>query len=198
MRALLFSGGLDSTALAHWLRPDRLLFLDYGQTTAEGELRAATQIARELDLPFDARTADCGSFGSGDMVGLPSLSKAASEFWPYRNQLLITFAAMAYAASDDLTIFVGTVASDKVHPDGTSKFLDAMQRVLASQGTACLEAPAQHLTPLALQQHARVPVGTLAWSFSCHRSSLACGLCRGCEKHFETLESLRAASATAA
>jgi 7-cyano-7-deazaguanine synthase len=190
MKVLLFSGGLDSTALAHWLQPDRLLFVDYGQTSAQGELRAANKIAQELGIPFEARSADCSAFGAGDMVGGPSLSDTASEFWPYRNQLLITLAAMAFAESDPLSIIIGTVKSDEIHPDGRSTFLSAIQSVLAAQANTTVEAPAKHLTPLELQLRARVPISILAWAFSCHRTSDACGQCRGCTKHFETLVQL--------
>ena len=126
MRLLLFSGGLDSTALAHWLRPDQLLFIDYGQLPAQGELRAATRIATELGLPFDTREVNCRPCGSGDMAGLPSLNGEVTEFWPYRNQLLITLAAMAFADQTPLTILIGTVRSDRIHPDGNRMFISRM------------------------------------------------------------------------
>jgi 7-cyano-7-deazaguanine synthase len=38
---LLLSGGMDSVALAYWLRPDVAFTIDYGQLSAEGELRSA-------------------------------------------------------------------------------------------------------------------------------------------------------------
>lgn len=187
MKILLFSGGLDSTALAHWLRPDRLLFIDYGQLPAAGEQRAAVQIAAELDLALDTRLLDCRSCGSGDMAGAPSLSAHASEFWPFRNQLLITAAAMAYAAITPLTILIGSVRSDRIHSDGTPEFISRMQDLLATQGTTRLEAPALKLTSKALLKRVQVPAETLAWAFSCHRGNEACGQCRGCNKHFSTL-----------
>lgn len=42
MRALLLSGGLDSTAIAAWQRPDVCVTVDYGQRPARGELAAST------------------------------------------------------------------------------------------------------------------------------------------------------------
>lgn len=191
MKLLLFSGGLDSTALAHWLKPDKLLFINYGQFQAQGELQAATKIASELDLSLDVREIDCRSMGSGQMVGKPSLSIAAPEFWPYRNQLLITLAGMAYAAEVKLEILIGTVRTDRIHPDGTAKFLNSMRRLLRAQGSATLEAPASRLSSATLQQRAKVPIEILSWAFSCHRANLACGQCRGCTKHFETLAQRR-------
>ena len=190
MRVLLFSGGLDSTALAFWLGPDRLLFLDYGQIPAAGEQRAATQIAKDLGLPLDILAVNCRDCGSGDMAGRPSNHAEASEYWPYRNQLLITLAAMKYATESDLELLIGTVASDTIHADGRPEFLAAMRHLLRTQADVRLEAPAASMTAVQLQEIAEVPLRTLAWAFSCHRSDQACGQCRGCTKHFQTLTGL--------
>ena len=187
MKVLLFSGGLDSTALAYWLRPNRLLFIDYGQIPAAGERRAATQIAKELDLILDCRTADCRSFGSGDMAGLPSLGAVATEFWPYRNQLLLTLGAMLYSAEPVLTLLIGTIRSDEIHPDGSLAFISKMQDLLSTQGNSRIEAPAIAMSSSALQQNAGVPISILSWAFSCHRATEACGQCRGCNKYFQTI-----------
>jgi 7-cyano-7-deazaguanine synthase len=187
MKLLLFSGGLDSTALAHWLRPDRLLFIDYGQKSAAGEMAAAQQIASELKLEIDIRVANCRTFGAGEMADGPVLSSEAPEFWPYRNQLLLTLAAMAYAIEHPLSIIIGTVKTDRVHPDGRPAFLSRMRSVLRAQGDVLLEAPAINMTSNELQETAAVPFEILAWSFSCHRGNRACGQCRGCHKHYETL-----------
>jgi len=190
MKLLLFSGGLDSTALAHLLRPDQLLFVNYGQVAAEGELQAAKQIAAELELPFRSEIIDCRAIGAGDMVGGEPLSDVAPEFWPYRNQLLITIASMAYARERQLTIYLGTVQGDEIHPDGRPEFLETMQAVLNCQSNVVVQAPAREWTSTELQRRAAVPLEILAWAFSCHRSERACGLCRGCNKHFETIKLL--------
>lgn len=187
MKALLFSGGLDSTALAYWLKPDRLLFIDYGQIPAAGEFRAATQIAKDLDLILDFQAADCRACGSGDMAGSPSPGAVVTEFWPYRNQLLITLAAMIYAAEASPTILIGTVKSDRIHPDGRPAFISKMQALLKAQGDVQLEAPAIGMSSNTLQRKAQVPLSILSWTFSCHRGTEACGQCRGCIKHFETV-----------
>ena len=187
MRILLFSGGLDSTALAYWLRPDQLIFFDYGQISANGEQRAASQLAIELGIPLTIKSANCRSCGSGELVEGPVLSPDAPEFWPYRNQLLITLAAMAYAAFSPLDILIGTVSSDTIHPDGRAEFVKKMEKVLICQGDVRLSAPALEMTSSELLELADVPHDLLAWTFSCHRSNHACGQCRGCEKHFQAL-----------
>lgn len=190
MKVLLFSGGLDSTALAFWLRPHRLLFVDYGQLSAQGELRAATKISSELGLDLDTRRVDARSCGAGDMAGGISISDQASEFWPYRNQFLITLAAMTYASEPTLSILVGTVRTDRVHPDGHPIFFRKLQAVLRTQADVQIEAPAQSITTKTLIKRAGVPRDILGWAFSCHRTDYACGQCRGCTKHFEIMRSL--------
>jgi len=187
MRVLLFSGGLDSAALAYWLRPDRLLFIDYGQIAADGELRAATTISSELQLDLDVRRVDARSCGAGHMAGGRALSSTAPEFWPYRNQFLITIAAMTYASESALSILVGTVRTDRIHPDGRPKFLRRLETALRTQADVRLEAPAISISSKTLIKRAGVPLELLGWAFSCHRANYACGQCRGCTKHLQTL-----------
>ena len=95
MKILLLSGGYDSTALAWELRPALALTVDYGQLAAEGELRASRAIAQALELQHDVLRVDCRALGSGVMAGVAPMQGAPSvEWWPFRNQLLMTLAAM--------------------------------------------------------------------------------------------------------
>ena len=57
---LLLSGGLDSTALAHMLRPPLCVVVDYGQRCARAETRAATAVCRALDLRLLSVRIDLG------------------------------------------------------------------------------------------------------------------------------------------
>src|SRR5262245_52548564 len=97
MRALLFSGGLDSSALAFWQRPDVCLTIDYGQRPARGEIAAAKALCRELGLQHETLSVDLKALGSGSLVGEPASDLGrAEEWWPYRNQMLITLAGMRF------------------------------------------------------------------------------------------------------
>lgn len=93
---LLLSGGLDSTCLAAWLRPDHCLSVDYGQRPAQAEQHAAAAVAGQLDIPVTHIKVDASAVGCGLMAGdnfQPDATSAAvptPEWWPYRNQLLIT------------------------------------------------------------------------------------------------------------
>ncbi len=195
MRALLFTGGLDSTALAWMLRPEKLIFFDYGQRPARGEERAARAVAAAIGLVLDVPRVDMSAFGHGTMsrsgTALASATKSP-EFWPYRNQMLITLAAMAYAADPLKEILVGTVVGDDAHPDGRAEFVSAIDCLVRQQSEVRVVAPAIEMTTLQLVKNAAVPKSVLGWTFSCHTGEWACGSCRGCNKHRQVIECLEA------
>lgn len=164
-------------------KPEALLFIDYGQLPAAGEQRAARSLANAMGLPLEERCAPLRDFGAGSLVGEHQASPSAPEFWPFRNQMLITLAAMTFSHCDPLEILIGTVAGDAVHPDGTPSFVEAMSAVLGSQGTVSVRGPAIELTGDQLLAKSRLPAELLGWTFSCHTGEWACGRCRGCTKH---------------
>src|SRR5689334_6708639 len=104
---------MDSIAVAYWKRPEVAITIDYGQVCAEAEVQAATEIAKSLEIQHEILLIDCRKVGSGDLAGAEAHSQAAtSEWWPYRNQLLITLAAMRLIALDVQELMIATVASD--------------------------------------------------------------------------------------
>lgn len=191
--ALLLSGGMDSLAIAWWKRPDLAITLDYGQRAAEAEKHASAQICKELGIRHEIVSVDCGSLGSGDMAGTPPDAAAqTSDWWPYRNQLLITLASMQAISQGVRTLYIGTVRSDgESHLDGTPEFVQKMDELMSYQeGHFRLVAPAITLSTVELIRLAEVPPGLLAWSHSCHKANIACGNCRGCNKYIETYSEL--------
>jgi len=192
MKGLLLSGGMDSIALAYWKRPQVAFTVDYGQAAAPAELAASRQIASDLGIRHEVVVADCSSLGSGDMAGAPPLGLApASEWWPYRNQLLVTLAGMRAVAIGVTELMVGSVASDGVHADGRADFYAAIDGLMSLQeGGLRVTAPALHLATAELVRTSGIPGELLAWAHSCHVGPLACGQCRGCVKHFEVTAEL--------
>lgn len=192
VRLLLLSGGMDSICVASWLRPDAALTINYGQTPAAAELAAAKAVSAALGMPHHVLDVDCAVLGSGDLAGRPALASApCSEWWPFRNQLLVTLAAMFSAGHGFDRILLGTVASDTVHKDGTAEFVHQLSALLASQeGGITVEAPAAGLTASELVAESGASRSLLSWAHSCHVSNLACGQCRGCLKHFDTWKRL--------
>lgn len=192
MRALLLSGGMDSTALAWGLRPELSLTIDYGQLAAPAEIRAAAAVCEAVGSRHRVIRVDCSGLGSGDMAGTtPATEAPVSEWWPFRNQLIITLGAAAAIQVGISVLTIGSVAGDASHVDGRREFLDAMNDLLRMQeGGLTLEAPALAETTVTLCRRVSVPIEVLAWSHSCHVAEWACGRCRGCRKHRECMREL--------
>jgi 7-cyano-7-deazaguanine synthase len=189
---LLLSGGMDSLSVAWWKRPDIGITIDYGQLAAEAEITASRAICERLGIEHHILHIDCREVGSGDMAGMPpDFNAPASDWWPYRNQMLITLAAMKAISLGLKKLLLGTVKSDGSHKDGTPEFLHAMNALLSMQeGNLQVIAPAIAMSTAELVKHADVPSHLLAWAHSCHKANVACGDCRGCNKYFEVLREI--------
>lgn len=189
---LLLSGGLDSVALAAWMRPEIALTVDYGQQPAGGEGRAASQVARVLGIKHIVIRPRVSSLGSGDMAGhAPAGIAPVTEWWPFRNQFLVTVGAMAAIQYEAERVLLGCVRSDDCHTDGTADFVSNMDRVCRSQeGGIRVEAPAIGLDTASLIRESGIDHSVLAWSHSCHTHEWACGVCRGCFKHREVMAAI--------
>lgn len=188
-KAVLLSGGMDSTCIAYWYRPKYAITIDYGQLPVAGELRAARAICAALDIEHIIITANIADLGSGDMAGsTPSNDAPASEWWPYRNQFLITVAAMKCHQLSVTELMIGALVTDGFHVDSTAEFYDRLNALLHMQeGILQISAPAIKLSATELIERSATPEEILAWSHSCHINDIACGFCRGCQKHFETM-----------
>jgi 7-cyano-7-deazaguanine synthase len=190
-KLILLSGGIDSSALAKWISPTVSLTVDYGQAAAGAELHAAQQISRALAIEHHTIRVDCTEIGGGSMStrhgAIPSAP--TPEWWPYRNQLLISIAAAWGVVRGIDTIYIGSVKSDSAHMDGSDSFLLAMDNLLKVQeGGLSVVAPALHLKTDELLRISRLPSEILGWTHSCHTGDFACGRCRGCLKHLSVLE----------
>jgi 7-cyano-7-deazaguanine synthase len=190
--ALLLSGGMDSIAVAHWCRPEVAITIDYGQQAAKGEIRASEGVAEVLGMDWFLLSTNLSELGSGDMSRTAPLSIAPiPEWWPFRNQLLITLAAMKGVTFGVKRLLIGTLKTDEMHADGRPEFIERINILLMGQeGGVTLDAPAIKLTAVELIRVSGVPLELLSFAHSCHVSEYACGLCRGCRKHYETLRDL--------
>jgi 7-cyano-7-deazaguanine synthase len=184
-KILLLSGGLDSTALAAFLIPEYCITIDYGQRAACAEIGASKKICAELGLKHDVLHIAVPQLGVGDMSNSPSSSLSKhSEFWPFRNQFLITVGAMYAAKHNYNSVLIGSVSTDKRHKDGTKEFLEAINATVSMQeGGISVLAPALEMTTNELITKSKIPLSILAWAHSCHTSNIACGQCPGCNKH---------------
>ena len=189
---ILLSGGLDSTALAYMRRPDFAFNINYGQKAANAERMASVAICRELGIKLVNIDVDCSNLGSGDLVTKTAAAVAPqSDWWPYRNQLLLTLCCMKALDYDCTDIEIGTVKSDGYHKDGTLDFVDKMNDLISYQeGNISINAPAISMTSVELIKTSNIPFSLLAWSHSCHKANQPCTNCRGCNKHYNTLKEL--------
>ena len=192
MDALLLSGGVDSVALAAWRRPQVGITIDYGQACASAEFRAAAQVCRDLKIDHHCLTVSAAELGSGDLAGKPAHPEApASDWWPFRNQFLLTVGAMRAVALGLDRLLIGIVKSDSFHSDGTGEFVEWMDGVLKLQeGHLRVDAPAIRMTSVKLIRESRIPMSVLCWAHSCHTANQACGRCRGCNKHRDVMAEL--------
>lgn len=191
---LLLSGGLDSTSVAATHRPDAALFIDYGQMPAEAELAAARHVADHLELELLVLAVDLSEVGAGLLIGSDQTSAAAptAEWFPYRNQFLITVAA-AYAVTRDFgCVAVGLTHGDgDRHADGTTDFIGAIDRTVSMQeGGVHVSAPAHRTAPEDLVRNSSLPEHVLRRTHSCHTGHLACGQCPGCARRRTILEAV--------
>jgi len=194
VKALLLSGGIDSICLAYWHRPALAvaITIDYGQKSANAEIVASKAVCDSLQIRHRVIKADCSALGKGDMSnnGNAVLSQC-TEWWPYRNQLLITLGCMAIIETGISELLIGTVLSDKRHRDGTKEFIKTIRTLVCQQeGGIVISAPGLELTTTDLVIQSQVPASFLSWAHSCHTSNTPCGNCNGCNKHLEVMLAL--------
>lgn len=184
MKAVLLSGGVDSALVACVEKPNFGIFIDYGQAPAQSERISAQHVARTLNFEMLEVVVDARSVGAGLLASTsPSFLSTQPEWWPFRNQFLITLAAMRAVQESVDELLIGTIGSDNIFRDGTKGFVERMGELLSYQeGGLRLRSPASELSQSELFQIAGAPKRMMAITHSCHRSNVACGSCRGCLK----------------
>jgi 7-cyano-7-deazaguanine synthase len=193
-KGILLSGGMDSISLAYWVRPEIAITIDYGQAAAETEIRMSSIIAGNLGIEHHTIKVDCSSLGSGDLINSTAINESpSSEWWPYRNQLLITLACMKGISLGLKELILGSVKSDGFHKDGTYEFYNRMNSLMEYQeGEIKILSPCIEMSTVELIKVSGIPKSLLHWAHSCHTSNIPCGKCRGCNKYGKTLNELYA------
>lgn len=183
---------MDSIALAYWKKPAHAITIDYGQKAANAEIKAAEQISKHLNIKHHIVKVDCSALGSGDMNGSKSLSiSPITEWWPYRNQLLVTLACMKGVNLGIKELIVGSVSTDGAHRDGTKIFYDYLYKLIEYQeGQIKITCPGIEMSTVELIKKAKLPASLLYWAHSCHTANEPCMNCNGCKKYLYTLQML--------
>lgn len=183
-KGVLLSGRIDSICLTYGIKPEIAYTIDYGQTVAEREIYVSKYICKELNIEHKIIKVDCKSLGSGTLANSENLSFSPSEeWWPYRNQLIITLALMQGIKDGINELHLATVKSDEFHKDGTKQFYEYINKLVSFQegeiSVKC-ETNDYYSHELAIKYH--VPSELLSIAHSCHVSNIACGKCSGCIK----------------
>lgn len=186
-KAILLSGGIDSICLAYHLKPHIAYTIDYGQTVAEREIYVSNFVCQKLGIQHKVIRVDCKNLGSGTLANSDNLSISPSEeWWPFRNQLLITLASMQGIKDDISEIYLASVKSDNFHKDGTKNFYKLSDELVSYQeGKIRILCPTLEYFSHELVSKFKVPLELLSIAHSCHISNFACGKCSGCIKQLK-------------
>lgn len=167
MKVLLFSGGLDSSALLASRKDIGMcLFVDYGQTQAENERAAVNAQAFNVHVLS---------------VSIPGEAFPHTFNLPGRNTILATLGA-ALAKENGLDgVIMGINADDHdCYPDCRPAWVDAMNEVLRLSELPGLEAPFLHLSKAEILKVAQASGLDVSSTTSCYNGS-DCGHCGACE-----------------
>jgi 7-cyano-7-deazaguanine synthase len=189
---LLLSGGIESTAIAYWKRPQVAYTIDYGHSAAAAEICASQKVCHEVNCEHVVITVNLSSLGTGLLAHRnPSKLSPHEEWWPFRNQMLLTIAGMRAVQDGINCLLIGTTISDSRHADGRSSFIKGINKLMSQQeGRLAVIAPALQLSSIQLLKKAKVPSGMILHTFSCHRGNVHCCRCPGCNKRLEILDSI--------
>lgn len=183
-KAVLLSGGIDSICLTYGIKPSIAYTIDYGQIVAEREIYVSKYICKMLNIEHKIIKVDCKHLGSGDLTNENSLDLSPStEWWPYRNQLIITLSLMQAIKDNIDELHLATVKSDGFHTDGTPQFYKLINELSTYQeGSIKVLCETIDSYSHELAERYNVPLNLLTLAHSCHKSNVACGKCSGCIK----------------
>lgn len=183
-RGILLSGGVDSISLAYGLKPEIAYTINYGQTVAEREIYVSKYICNQLNIEHKIISVDCRGLGSGTLAGKENSKNSPSEeWWPFRNQLLVSLASMQAYNDGVSEIYLASVKSDQFHTDGTSRFYNLLNDLVSYQeGNIKILCPTLGHYSHELVKRFNVPLNLISIAHSCHISNLSCGRCSGCKK----------------
>ena len=169
---VLMSGGIDSTACAHFLHSAgfsvRGLFIDYGQAARSAEARAVQAAAQHLACQVTSVSVLLGrEFAAGELTG--------------RNAFLISTALFA-GISRPGVLAIGIHAGTPYF-DCSEAFFEAIARLVSEQtdGTVTLIAPFLNWTKGDVFNYFTASQLPVSVTYSCESGGEEpCGLCASC------------------
>jgi len=169
---LLLSGGIDSTACLSFYqelrRPLCCLFVNYGQSAAGREWRAAKAVAEHYSAPLQyCRWRGKARRGAGFISG--------------RNGFLLTAALMERPSSVSV-IGIG-VHSGTDYGDCSEEFMAMVQEMfdLYEEGRVHVDAPWLRLSKPEIYSYCRLKGVPIGLTYSCEIGDGPCGTCLSCK-----------------
>ena len=169
---VLLSGGIDSTLCAYMLGRQGYsvqgLFIDYGQSAAKREHRAAQEIATSLGIPLTAQALVGGhARGSGEQTG--------------RNALLISAGVFLMGQRSGLVV-IGVHAGTAYY-DCSPAFIESIGRLVEEQtdGRVVLLAPLLNWSKANVFRAFQSAALPLDQTYSCEAGPEPCGVCNSCQ-----------------
>ena len=169
---VLMSGGIDSTACAHYYleRDDSVtgVFVDYGQKAREAEYQAVLAVAKYFRITLKTITvSSSGRFGAGEIQG--------------RNALLI-FAALVSENPKRGLFSLGIHAGTRYYDCGIDFVRHANLMIESySGGKVVLDCPFISADKSAVYSYAKGGGVPLALTYSCEEGAVPpCGHCLSC------------------
>jgi 7-cyano-7-deazaguanine synthase len=196
---LLISGGLDSGALLFWAIHNGLevfpLFIDYGQISKPGELRAVTSLlALTHTYPLKVVSIpDIASIGYQPVWGENAREENTRDYFPTRNLLLLTIASIYAFQKGVLQILIGLIADTaNVLPDCSTHFLDAANQIFRVEyPNLRIEAPFIRRSKIDIVKEASRFGYRPELTFCCNRQqNHHCWRCPSCQDRYSILSNL--------
>ena len=201
----LTSGGVDSTVMLHVLsRRNEVvpLFVDYGQSAARREKRAAVAACAPLRLRPTVvsvrglrATRAAGARGAADKRQAPEALGVtpSSPYFPKRNMLLLS-ASAAFARLNSCRVVAIGVIGGTGYGDQTGGFVNSAQAALSADGDIAVMAPLEGMSKIEVARLARSNGVALGATYSCDRGGdRHCGRCDGCKDRRAALNEARRA-----
>lgn len=199
---VLFSGGLDSTALLNHVAQKRdgpkgtlALHIRYESDHNPAERTAAIQIARVIGVEFQVAylAADIFKGAGSTLMGEGEIPNGEyredgpqSTVIPFRNGLFISVATAVASRYDNAEVWIATHSDDGknwAYPDCRPEFMEAMAEAvnISTLGNVQLVVPYQYLTKADIVERAALEAAPLGMTYSCYRGGdIHCGTCATC------------------
>jgi 7-cyano-7-deazaguanine synthase len=199
----VLSGGLDSTVASAKFREDyqiHALTFNYGQKSAEMEIKSAKAVCKELgaehtviELPWLAELGNSALTSEesipepedSELDDIESALKTAKSVWVPGRNVVFTAIANSFAEAENASIIiVGWDLEEAVtFPDNSKEFLEAFNTVLevGSFDDIKIEAPLIGMNKNEIVEYGDSIGAPMELSYSCYKGlNYHCGVCESC------------------